>query len=90
MDKKRVEQFKHHFDLVIHSDDESNIEFWYARELMSRLGYERWENFEKVIFRAMDACQSSGIELSHHFREVTKMIETGKTAQCGICWGNGG
>ena len=32
MDKKRVGQIKEQFDLVIHSDENANIEFWYARE----------------------------------------------------------
>ena len=81
MDKKRVSQIKEQFDLVIHSDETANIEFWYARELMPLLGYERWENFAKAISRAMDSCETGGIEVSDHFREVTKMIETGKGAQ---------
>ena len=41
MDKKRVSQIKEQFDLVIHSDESSHIEFWYAREQMPLLGYER-------------------------------------------------
>ena len=47
MDKKRVGQIKEQFDLVIHSDQEAHIEFWYARDLMPLLGYERWENFDR-------------------------------------------
>ena len=52
MDKRRVGQIKAQFDLVIHSDQEVGVEFWYARDLMSLLGYERWENFAKAIVRA--------------------------------------
>ena len=81
MDKKRVSQIKEQFDLVIHSDESSHIEFWYARELMPLLGYERWENFDKAVSRAMESCETSGIEVADHFREVTKMIETGKGAR---------
>ncbi len=80
MDKKRVGQIKEQFDLVTHSDDTANVEFWYARQLMPLLGYERWENFDKAISRAMESCEASGIEVTDHFREVTKMIETGKGA----------
>ena len=80
MDKKRVSQIKEQFDLVIHSDEGAHIEFWYARELMPLLGYERWENFDKAVSRAMESCETSGIEVADHFREVTKMIETGKGA----------
>ena len=81
MDKKRIESIKHQFDLVIHSNKGANIEFWYARELMPLLGYERWENFDNAISRAMGSCETSGIKVSDHFREVTKMIATGKSAQ---------
>ena len=68
------------YDAVVHKEEDVNIEFWYARELMPLLGYERWENFEKAVNRAMNSCETSGIEVSDHFREVTKMIETGKGA----------
>ena len=84
MDRKRVSQIKEQFDLVVHSDKTANVEFWYARELMPLLGYERWENFDKAILRAMDSCETSGIRVSNHFREVTKMIETGKGARRAI------
>lgn len=47
---------------------------------MPLLGYERWENFEKAISRAKNSCETSGINVFDHFREVTKMIETGKGA----------
>ena len=81
MDKKRVGQIKEQFDLVIHSDETAKIEFWYARDLMSLLGYERWENFDKAIGRAMESCKTSGIEVSDHFREVTKMVRLGSGSQ---------
>ena len=81
MDKKRVGQIREQFDLVIHNDENANIEFWYARELMSLLGYERWNNFDKAVSRAMDSCESGGIEVSDHFREVAKMVPLGSGSQ---------
>jgi DNA-damage-inducible protein D len=81
MDRKRIESIKSQFDLVIHNDNDANIEFWLARELMPLLGYERWENFDKAIKRAMESCGTSGIAVSDHFREVTKMITAGKGAK---------
>lgn len=78
MDRKKITQIKEQFDLVIHSDNEADVEYWYARELMVLLGYERWENFDKAFLRAMDSCETSGIEVLDHFREVAKMIEIGK------------
>ena len=53
MDKRRVSQIKEQFDLVVHKEEQVNIEFWYARELMPLLGYERWENFHKAIMHAI-------------------------------------
>ena len=81
MEKRRVGQIKDRFDQVVHSDQTANIEFWYARELMPLLGYERWENFDNAVTRAIASCETSGIEVFDHFREVTKMIPTGKGAQ---------
>ena len=81
MDKKRVESTKQQFDLIVHNHEETNVEYWFARELMPLLGYERWENFDKTITRAMESCETSGVTVLDHFREVTKMIATGKGAR---------
>lgn len=84
MDKRRVSQIKAQFDLVVQNDPEAHIEFWYARDLMPLLGYDRWENFDKVIARAMESCESSGTLVSDHFREVTKIDNRrkGRSAFC--------
>ncbi|MCX6807377.1 MAG: DNA damage-inducible protein D [Patescibacteria group bacterium] len=50
-------------------------EFWSARDLMSPLGYSRWENFEEAISRAKESCKNSRQAVSDHFRDITKMIE---------------
>lgn len=84
MDRKRVSQIKAQFDLVTHSNESAHIEFWYARELMPLLGYERWENFDKAISRAMESCETSAIEVSDHFREVTKMVALGSGSKRNI------
>ncbi len=57
------------------------IECWSARELQIILGYAKWENFSKVIDKAKSACESSGVEVSHHFPDVGKMIDLAKGAQ---------
>ena len=49
MDKRKIEQIRLQYDSVIHNVVDADIEFWYARELMLLLGYERWENFDKAI-----------------------------------------
>lgn len=81
MDKNRVRQIKEQFDLILHSEQKAHIEFWYARDLMPLLGYERWENFHKAILRAMDSCETSGSIRADHFREVTKMVQLGSGAK---------
>ena len=84
MDKKRIDQIKQQFDLVVQKDDSADVEFWYARDLMALLGYDRWENFDKAIQRATDSCKTSGIEVENHFREVTKMVVVGSGAKRNI------
>jgi DNA-damage-inducible protein D len=59
----------------------NGIECWSARELQEILGYAKWENFSKVIDKAKNACLNSGVEVSHHFPDVRKMIDLGKGAR---------
>lgn len=54
--------------------NEYGQEFWSARDLMSPLGYIRWENFEEAISRAKISCSNSKQNVDDHFRDVTKMI----------------
>lgn len=57
------------------------IECWSARELQDLLGYSKWENFEKVIQKAKDACKNAGEKVVYHFPDIRKMITKGKGAQ---------
>jgi DNA-damage-inducible protein D len=50
-------------------------EYWSARDLQNPLGYERWENFSKVIDKAMLACDVAGFEIKDHFPVVRKIVE---------------
>ncbi|MBQ9042966.1 MAG: DNA damage-inducible protein D [Eggerthellaceae bacterium] len=61
--------------------DEDGIEFWFARDLMSLLGYTKWQNFEVAIKRAMISADNAETPGQHHFAEISKMISTGKGAQ---------
>ena len=47
-------------------------EYWSARELAPALEYTKWENFHKVIKRAMLACENSGRSVQECFPEVRK------------------
>lgn len=52
-------------------------EYWSARELAIVLDYVQWRNFQKVIARAMIACENSGHEVMYDFAEVSKIVEAG-------------
>ena len=43
------------FEDIRHIDEIGN-EYWFARELQQVLEYNKWENFNKVIQKAIDAC----------------------------------
>ena len=81
MDKNRIKIRTIELDEITRFDEENQIEYWFARELMGTLGYGRWENFDKSIKRAMESCESQGIAIEDHFREVTKMVQIGSSAK---------
>ena len=54
---------------------EYGMEYWSARDLQKSLGYERWENFSKVIDKAMLACDVAGFDIKEHFPCIKKEVE---------------
>ena len=68
------------FESIKHVDDDGN-EYWYARELQKILQYNKWENLEKVIVKAIIACKTSNYSVSEHFPDVRKMINLGNGGQ---------
>ena len=74
---KEIDKNNKSFEDIKHID-ENGIEFWYARELMPILQYSKWENFKKVIEKAMIACENSGISAKDCFPDVRKPIISGK------------
>jgi len=60
---------------------QNGVEYWFARELFSILGYSRWDSFEPVLRRAKDACSNSGESVVNHFQDLTRMVEIGSDAQ---------
>lgn len=68
---KRFEEIKH--------IREDGSEYWSARELGPALDYVKWENFSKVIKRAMVACENSGHSVYNDFPEVRKIVDAGIT-----------
>jgi len=49
------------FERIKHRDEEG-AEYWYARELMTLLGYKLWQNFERVIEEAIAVVGLEGPE----------------------------
>ena len=81
MKKELITTLQTEFNQLSNTLENSNIEYWFARDLQKVLGYERWENFANVIQKAKTACENSSIEISDHFRNVTKMVEIGSDAK---------
>jgi len=55
---KDIDKNNKSFEDIKHID-EYGVEFWYARELMPILQYAKWQNFKKIIDKAMVACKNS-------------------------------
>lgn len=59
----------------------NGVEFWYARELMSTLGYKDWRYFDNVIEKAIIACKNSEVPANEHFVVNNKMVQIGSGAE---------
>ncbi|MGU9774812.1 DNA damage-inducible protein D [Salmonella enterica] len=66
-------------DLRQYSDE--GQEYWSARDLAPLLDYRDWRNFQNVLTRAAQACETSNQEVSDHFVDTTKMVVLGSGAQ---------
>ena len=73
----REEYSNQTFEDIKHVDEFGN-EYWYAREIMKVLEYSKWENFKKVIKKAMISCENSNISAKDCFPDIRKPIITGK------------
>ena len=75
-----IEEYKETmFEDIKHIDKNGN-EYWEARELMNVLEYKEWRNFEKIIYKAMIACNISKNKTSDHFVDINKMVDIGSGA----------
>lgn len=67
------------FDSIKHINEDGK-EFWYARELMPLLQYTNWQNFEKIINKAITSCKNSKFNVIDHFIDISKMVAIGSGA----------
>ena len=75
MKELKVQEYKRFEDIKHVRADGS--EYWSARELAVALDYTKWENFAKVITKAMISCENSGHSVIDDFPEVRKIVEAG-------------
>ena len=76
MKSEIIAKYQKIFEQYVHINEET--EYWLARELQELLGYKKWENFSKVIEKAIIACENSGQDKDDHFLGVRKMVEMPK------------
>ena len=71
------------FEDIKHIDENGN-EYWYARELMKVLEYKEWRKLNKVIQKAMEACNGSNYYILDHFVLEDKMVSIGSNTKRNI------
>lgn len=79
MDKQIITKLQKTFEDYAYNAD--SVEFWYARDLQMLLGYDKWENFAKVIEKARIACKNSGHNTADHFPGTRKKVKIGSEAE---------
>jgi len=80
MKQEIIKSLTQDFESYVHNT-KGGIEFWLARDLQHLLGYAKWDNFLKVIFKAKTTCELSNSKISNHFAGVGKTIKMPKTAK---------
>ena len=79
--KKEIKEYTEKvFENIKHLDEYDN-EYWCARELMSVLEYKEWRKFDKVIEKAIYACNGSDYNVLDHFVLEDKMVRIGSNTE---------
>lgn len=79
MKKEQIKKLFEQFEAACYENN--GIECWSARELMPILGYNKWDNFTKVIEKAKSACTNAGAFVDDHFADIGKMVLLGSGSQ---------
>jgi DNA-damage-inducible protein D len=69
------------FDQIARTDERG--EYWMGRDLMSVMGYERWQRFEDVIERAMASSDAAGHNTDKAFSQVNQLTGGGNLGDQG-------
>ncbi len=81
MERFDIEKRKLTLDDLAQIDEESGIEYWFARDIMGFLGYVQWRNFEVAVKKAMVSVESAKNAGQHHFASLSKMVKSGSGAK---------
>ena len=81
MDKNTIGKLTDSFNTIIQQVPDTDVEYWYARDLQERLGYTEWRNFLKVVEKAKESAKNSGATTQNHFVDVNKMVQIGSGAE---------
>src|SRR3989338_2404265 len=79
MNKEIILRLSKNFEDYAHQTD--GVEFWFARDLQTLLGYVEWRKFQGVIEKAKEACKNSGYTPSDHFVDAAKKVKIGSEAE---------
>src|SRR3954470_8663458 len=75
MKRELIHKLHATLEKLVHKETATGTEFWLARDLQQVLGYVRWSNFEKVIQKAIVACERATSDAEDHFLPVDKIDE---------------
>lgn len=78
MKKELITRLHKSFEDYVHNED--GVEYWFARDLQTLLGYVKWDKFTAVIEKARTSCQTAGNAVEDHFLQSEKMVDLGSGA----------
>lgn len=81
MEREIVVRLHTSFEQMVQRFPDTATEFWCARDLQMLLGYTKWENFAKVIDKAITSCETAGYDPKDHFLGIRKMVDLGSGAK---------
>jgi DNA-damage-inducible protein D len=85
MKRELIRKLAATLEKLVHKETATGTEFWLARDIQKVLGYVRWSNFEKVIQKAIQACELAGNEAEDHFLPIDKMEELASNKAHHVC-----
>jgi DNA-damage-inducible protein D len=85
MKRELIHKLHTRLEQLVHREMSTGTEFWLARDLQRVLSYVRWANFEKVIKKAVLACERAGYDAHEHFLPVDKIDELAAKPPKPVC-----